>query len=83
MGGICSRQPDFEAVLLSTFFATLIIAGTSAVHILFLHQTGSRNPLGLNSNYDKLPFHQYYSVKDIIGFRGVFIIFTYICFFNP
>merc|ERR1712066_349426 len=49
----------------------------------FLHQTGSRNPLGLNSNYDKLPFHQYYSIKDILGFRIVLTGFTYICFFNP
>jgi len=82
-GGFAVGNPTLRRFYSLHFLLPFIIAGTSAVHILFLHQTGSSNPLGLNSNYDKLPFHQYYSVKDIIGFRGVFIIFTYICFFNP
>jgi len=32
-----------------------------------LHQTGSNNPLGLNSNLDKIPFHPFFSVKDLLG----------------
>jgi ubiquinol-cytochrome c reductase cytochrome b subunit len=40
----------------------------SIVHLLFLHQTGSNNPLGVNSNRDKIPFHPYFSTKDIFGF---------------
>jgi ubiquinol-cytochrome c reductase cytochrome b subunit len=38
------------------------------LHILFLHETGSNNPIGLNSDSDKTPFHSYFSYKDIFGF---------------
>jgi ubiquinol-cytochrome c reductase cytochrome b subunit len=41
------------------------------IHLLFLHQTGSNNPLGLNKNTDKIPFHPYFTVKDIVGFPGL------------
>merc|ERR1719270_1034595 len=37
------------------------------VHLLFLHQTGRRNPLGLNRNFDKISFHPYFSLKDLFG----------------
>lgn len=40
----------------------------SAIHLLFLHQTGRRNPVGNNSNLDKIPFHPFYSSKDLVGF---------------
>jgi len=41
------------------------------VHLLFLHQSGSSNPLGLRLNKDKIPFHPYFSFKDLIGFVAI------------
>jgi len=38
------------------------------VHLLFLHQTGSNNPLGVNSNLEKVRFHPFFSFKDLFGF---------------
>ncbi|NWZ10040.1 CYB protein, partial [Agelaius phoeniceus] len=38
------------------------------VHLTFLHETGSNNPLGIPSDCDKIPFHPYYTIKDILGF---------------
>ena len=38
------------------------------LHLLFLHQTGSGNPLGLNSDHDKAPFQPYFTYKDVFGF---------------
>jgi ubiquinol-cytochrome c reductase cytochrome b subunit len=57
---------------LSRFFALhfllpFLIAGLIIVHLLFLHQTGSNNPLGVVSNRNKIPFHPYYSYKDVFG----------------
>merc|ERR550525_56535 len=83
VGGVCRWQPHFKPVLLSSFSPPLFDFCYKSHSFLFLHQTGSSNPLGVNSNYDKLPFHQYYSIKDMIGFMVVFILFRYICFFNP
>ncbi|KFZ49066.1 Cytochrome b, partial [Antrostomus carolinensis] len=38
------------------------------VHLTFLHETGSNNPTGIPSDCDKIPFHPYYTIKDILGF---------------
>jgi len=35
------------------------------IHLIFLHEEKSRNPLGVNSNSDKIPFHPYFSFKDL------------------
>nr|YP_010024621.1 cytochrome b [Odorrana exiliversabilis]QOP62217.1 cytochrome b [Odorrana exiliversabilis] len=50
------------------FILPFIIAATSVIHLLFLHQTGSSNPTGLNSDLDKVTFHPYFSYKDLLGF---------------
>nr|YP_010296701.1 cytochrome b [Gracixalus yunnanensis]UMI33294.1 cytochrome b [Gracixalus yunnanensis] len=50
------------------FILPFAIAGTSMIHLLFLHQTGSSNPTGLDSNLDKISFHPYFSFKDLLGF---------------
>nr|YP_010933582.1 cytochrome b [Ptychadena anchietae]WKT09025.1 cytochrome b [Ptychadena anchietae] len=50
------------------FILPFIIAAAAALHLLFLHQTGSSNPTGMDSNYDKVPFHTYFSFKDLLGF---------------
>nr|YP_009271758.1 cytochrome b [Scincella huanrenensis]ANY28511.1 cytochrome b [Scincella huanrenensis] len=49
------------------FLLPFIIMGASMLHLLFLHETGSNNPTGLTSNTDKVPFHPYYSYKDLLG----------------
>jgi ubiquinol-cytochrome c reductase cytochrome b subunit len=48
-----------------------------------LHQNGSNNPLGLTSNGDKIPFHPYYTFKDIVGFFLLFFILSYFIFYIP
>ena len=60
-----------------------LIAGLSIVHLLFLHQTGSNNQLGLNRNFDKISFHPYFTTKDLFGFFVIFICLRTICFYYP
>jgi ubiquinol-cytochrome c reductase cytochrome b subunit len=48
-----------------------------------LHQTGSNNPTGINSNGDKIPFHPYFSVKDLVGFIIMFYILIILVLTNP
>merc|ERR1712029_12682 len=50
------------------FILPFVIAGMAGGHPLFLHQTGRNNPLGLNGNYDKIPFHRFLTSKDLFGF---------------
>nr|AYQ19092.1 cytochrome b [Amarygmini sp. ACP-2013] len=65
------------------FLFPFIIAAMVMIHLLFLHQTGSNNPLGLNSNTDKIPFHPYFSFKDILGFIIMMIILVTLSLMNP
>ena len=60
-----------------------VIAALSAVHLLFLHQTGSNNPLGLDSNADKVPFHIYYTTKDTVGFVILLALLLALALFSP
>jgi len=59
------------------------ILGIRGVHLLFLHQTGRRNPLGINSNFDKIAFHPYFSFKDLFGFIVFLFLLRVFCFTNP
>nr|YP_009971706.1 cytochrome b [Palaestes abruptus]QNG56286.1 cytochrome b [Palaestes abruptus]QNG56416.1 cytochrome b [Palaestes abruptus] len=65
------------------FLLPFIIMGLTMIHLLFLHQTGSNNPLGLNSNIDKMPFHPYFSFKDLIGFIIMLMLLTMLNLSNP
>nr|ADB43167.1 cytochrome b [Calanus sinicus] len=65
------------------FLLPFVVAGLSGVHLLFLHQTGSNNPLGVNSNFDKVSFHPYFSTKDVFGFIALLSGLSFICFFYP
>nr|YP_010173817.1 cytochrome b [Lindbergichthys nudifrons]QSJ54473.1 cytochrome b [Lindbergichthys nudifrons] len=59
------------------------IIGVTLVHLLFVHQTGSNNPLGLNSGGDKVPFHPYFSYKDLLGFAALLVALAMIALFTP
>nr|QYY47864.1 cytochrome b [Bufo stejnegeri] len=65
------------------FILPFIIAGASMLHLLFLHQTGSSNPTGLNPNFDKIPFHAYYSYKDLFGFAIMLALLALLSTFAP
>nr|YP_009128552.1 cytochrome b [Phallocryptus tserensodnomi]AJP76850.1 cytochrome b [Phallocryptus tserensodnomi] len=67
-GGFAVDNPTLTRFFTFHFILPFIIAGMTMIHLLFLHQTGSSNPIGLNANIDKIPFHPYFSIKDITGF---------------
>lgn len=65
------------------FLFPFIIIAFTIIHLLFLHQTGSNNPLGINRNIDKIPFHPYFSFKDIFGFIIILILLTILTLLAP
>nr|QVM79229.1 cytochrome b [Dorcasomus pinheyi] len=65
------------------FLFPFIVTALVIVHLLFLHQTGSSNPLGTNSNIDKIPFHPYFSLKDIVGFLVMIMMLMMLTLSNP
>nr|YP_010527101.1 cytochrome b [Cechenena minor]UXR12438.1 cytochrome b [Cechenena minor] len=65
------------------FLLPFIILMLTMIHLLFLHQTGSNNPLGINSNLDKIPFHPFFTFKDLIGFIIMIFLLTMLTLTNP
>nr|ALO76512.1 cytochrome b [Chrysolagria sp. CHR01] len=67
-GGFAVDNATLNRFFSLHFVLPFVIISLVMIHFLFLHQTGSNNPLGLNSNIDKLIFHPYFSLKDLFGF---------------
>nr|QFQ01316.1 cytochrome b [Paralebbeus jiaolongi] len=67
-GGFAVDNATLTRFFTLHFLFPFMVAAATMVHILFLHQTGSNNPLGVSSQVDKIPFHPYFSYKDIVGF---------------
>nr|ALO70845.1 cytochrome b [Phloeopora testacea] len=82
-GGFAVDNATLTRFFTLHFLLPFIIAAFVMIHLLFLHQTGSNNPLGLNSNIDKIPFHPYYSYKDLFGIIIMLLILTLLTLINP
>nr|AXS65819.1 cytochrome b [Staphylinoidea sp. 15 KM-2017] len=67
-GGFAVDNATLTRFFTFHFLLPFVISALVMIHLLFLHQTGSNNPLGTNSNIDKIPFHPYFSIKDLLGF---------------
>nr|QVD46289.1 cytochrome b [Paratrypauchen microcephalus] len=65
------------------FLFPFVILAATILHLLFLHETGSNNPLGLNSDADKIPFHPYFTYKDLLGFAIMLFALTSLALFAP
>nr|AUJ21412.1 cytochrome b [Chaetopleura apiculata] len=65
------------------YLIPFVILVMSVIHLLFLHETGSNNPLGLNSDSEKVALHYYFIFKDLVGFIMMVIILFLIILLEP
>nr|QNV11543.1 cytochrome b [Dolichopus simplex] len=82
-GGFAVDNATLTRFFTFHFILPFIVAAMTMIHLLFLHQTGSNNPLGINSNSDKIPFHPYFSFKDIVGFIIMIMVLTLLTLISP
>jgi quinol-cytochrome oxidoreductase complex cytochrome b subunit len=84
-GGFSVDNPTLNRFFALHFLLPFVIVGVVILHIAALHQFGSNNPLGIDakSDKDKIPFHPYYTVKDLFGIGVFAIIFAFFVFFAP
>jgi ubiquinol-cytochrome c reductase cytochrome b subunit len=59
------------------------IVGLTITHLSLLHNSGSNNPLGINTNLDTIPFYPYFYVKDLLAFLILLFFFSFFVFFYP
>nr|WRO44739.1 cytochrome b [Falsopodabrus tridentatus] len=67
-GGFAIDNATLNRFFAFHFILPFIILAMAMVHLVFLHQTGSNNPLGTKSDLYKIMFHPYFSFKDLAGF---------------
>nr|AAM90416.1 cytochrome b [Granatellus pelzelni] len=82
-GGFSVDNPTLTRFFTLHFLLPFLIAGLTLVHLTFLHETGSNNPLGIPSDCDKIPFHPYYTIKDILGFVLMLSLLVSLALFAP
>nr|YP_010341299.1 cytochrome b [Stenamma impar]UNZ99552.1 cytochrome b [Stenamma impar] len=82
-GGFAINNATLNRFFSLHFILPFIILMMVILHLYFLHLTGSSNPLGTNSDMSKIPFHIYFSFKDLLGFLIVITPFTIILLQNP
>jgi len=84
-GGFSVDNPTLNRFFSLHYLLPFLIAAVVVLHIWALHQHGSNNPLGIDvkTPQDTIPFHPYYTIKDVFGIAVFLMLFSYIVFFAP
>nr|WFS86419.1 cytochrome b [Arcyptera microptera microptera] len=82
-GGFAVDNATLNRFFTFHFVLPFVIMAMVMIHLFFLHQTGSNNPIGLNSNIEKIPFHPYFTFKDLITFVLMTSLLIMLCLINP
>ncbi|MBX9697462.1 MAG: cytochrome b/b6 [Alphaproteobacteria bacterium] len=84
-GGLSVDNPTLNRFFVLHYLLPLIMVAVVLLHLMTLHQHGSNNPLGVEkkSPKDAVPFHPYYTVKDVFGLVVFLLIWAGFVFFAP
>jgi len=82
-GGFAVDNPTLNRFFTIHFLLPFILRGLVIMHLIFLHETGSSNPIGTPLNNDKIPFYPYFLVKDMLGYSTFIFIFRLIILYYP
>lgn len=82
-GGFAVDNATLNRFFAFHFVLPFIIIGATILHIIFLHQRGSNNPIGVNRDSDRIPFHSYYSIKDTLGYVIALLGLSCLVLFEP
>ena len=84
-GGYSVDNPTLNRFFALHYLLPFVIVGIVIIHIIALHVPGSSNPSGVEvkSSKDTIPFHPYYTIKDLFGLGVFLILFFYFVFYKP
>jgi len=82
-GGFSVENPTLNRFFSFHFILPFILCVIIIFHLIFLHEKGSSNPLGLINKVDKIRFHPYFTIKDIFGFIIIILFFFFINIKTP
>jgi len=82
-GGFSIGNPTLNRFFSFHYLFPFLIVGISFLHLSFLHNDGSNNPLGIKSTPNKINFYPYFYVKDLFAFFILIGFFSFILFYYP
>ncbi|MEQ8388654.1 MAG: cytochrome b N-terminal domain-containing protein [Roseitalea porphyridii] len=84
-GGFSVGNPTLKRFFSLHYLLPFVIVGVVFLHLWALHRFGSNNPVGIDATgpQDKIPFHPYYTVKDMYGLSLLLIVWAGFVFFAP
>nr|ACN51307.1 cytochrome b [Mammuthus primigenius] len=82
-GGFSVDKATLNRFFALHFILPFTMIALAGVHLTFLHETGSNNPLGLTSDSDKIPFHPYYTIKDFLGLLILILFLLLLALLSP
>jgi ubiquinol-cytochrome c reductase cytochrome b subunit len=84
-GGFTVDNPTLNRFFALHYLMPFVLIGLVVVHLWALHRFGSNNPIGIDAKgpQDKIPFHPYYTIKDLYGLGIFLLFFAWIVFFAP
>jgi ubiquinol-cytochrome c reductase cytochrome b subunit len=84
-GGFTVGNPTLNRFFSLHYLLPFIIIAVVGLHLLALHQHGSNNPLGIDHRgpQDTIPFHPYYTIKDMFGLCVFLLFFSIFIFYIP
>lgn len=84
-GGFSVDNPTLNRFYALHYLLPFVIAAVSMLHLIALHQFGSNNPLGIERKgpEDSIPFHPYYTIKDIFGLGVFLLVYMGFVFYAP
>jgi ubiquinol-cytochrome c reductase cytochrome b subunit len=84
-GGFAVDNPTLNRFFSLHYLLPFMIFGVVLLHVWAFHTTGNNNPTGINpkTKQDTIPFHPYYTVKDLFAIVVFMILFAYFVFYIP
>jgi quinol-cytochrome oxidoreductase complex cytochrome b subunit len=84
-GGFTVSNPTLNRFFSLHYLLPFVIVAVVGLHLVALHTHGSNNPLGIDHKgpQDSIPFHPYYTIKDMFGLMVFLIVFAIFIFYLP
>jgi ubiquinol-cytochrome c reductase cytochrome b subunit len=84
-GGFAVDNPTLQRFFSLHYLLPFVIVGVVMLHIVALHTSKSNNPLGIDvtSAKDTIPFHPYYTIKDMFGLAVFLVVYMGFVFYAP
>jgi ubiquinol-cytochrome c reductase cytochrome b/c1 subunit len=84
-GGYAVGDPTLHRFFAFHYLLPFVIVAVAGLHLIALHRFGSNNPLGIDVKdaEDTIPFHPYFTIKDLFGLGLLLIIYAWFVFYDP